>query len=81
MRFWRGVVRQAGFNSNPFTEPLNLPSNIDGGLGYGQDLVQLTTKFQLFKTPQYFTNMTQNLKIYYNFTKKLCKRKLKILKH
>ena len=33
MRFWRGVVRQAGTNSNPFTEPINLPSNIDGGLG------------------------------------------------
>ena len=54
MRFWRGVVRQAGFNSNPFTEPLNLPSNIDGGLGvwtgfsptyYKIPIVQDTTIF------------------------------------
>ncbi|MDC0204671.1 DUF4249 domain-containing protein [Flavobacteriales bacterium] len=33
MRFWRGVVRQAGTNGNPFAEPMNLVSNINNGLG------------------------------------------------
>ena len=33
MQFWRGVVRQAGTNGNPFAEPMNLVSNINGGLG------------------------------------------------
>ena len=33
MKFWRGLVRQAGTNGNPFAEPLNLQSNINGGLG------------------------------------------------
>ncbi len=33
MKFWRGVVRQVGTNGNPFAEPMNLSSNINGGLG------------------------------------------------
>ena len=33
MKFWRGLVRQAGTNGNPFAEPMNLTSNINGGLG------------------------------------------------
>ena len=33
MKFWRGVVRQAGMNGNPFSEPMNLASNINGGFG------------------------------------------------
>ncbi len=33
MKFWRGLVRQAGTNGNPFSEPSNLVSNIRGGLG------------------------------------------------
>jgi hypothetical protein len=33
MKFWRGLVRQAGTNGNPFSEPANLVSNINGGLG------------------------------------------------
>ena len=33
VKFWRGLVRQAGTNGNPFAEPLNLVSNIEGGLG------------------------------------------------
>ena len=33
MKFWRGLVRQAGTNGNPFAEPANLVSNINGGLG------------------------------------------------
>ena len=33
MKFWRGLTRQSGNNGNPFAEPLNLVSNINGGLG------------------------------------------------
>ena len=33
LKFWRGVVRQFTTNGNPFSEPMNLPSNINGGLG------------------------------------------------
>lgn len=33
MKFWRGLVRQVGTNGNPFAEPMNLLSNINGGLG------------------------------------------------
>tara|TARA_B100000902_G_scaffold398319_1_gene464681 strand:- start:1245 stop:2291 length:1047 start_codon:yes stop_codon:yes gene_type:complete len=33
MKFWRGLVRQGGTNGNPFAEPANLVSNINGGLG------------------------------------------------
>ena len=30
---WRGLVRQFSSGGNPFSEPMNLPSNINGGLG------------------------------------------------
>ena len=33
MRFWRGVVRNVTSGGNPFAEPMNLTSNINGGLG------------------------------------------------
>ena len=33
LKFWRGLVRQAGNNGNPFAEPMNLVSNINNGLG------------------------------------------------
>ena len=33
MRFWRGVVRNSTSGGNPFAEPMNLVSNINGGLG------------------------------------------------
>jgi len=33
MKFWRSLVRQFGTNGNPFTEPMNLVSNINNGLG------------------------------------------------
>jgi len=31
--FWRSVIAQDVMNSNPFAEPINLKSNINGGLG------------------------------------------------
>ena len=33
LKFWRGVVRQFTTNGNPFSEPMNLVSNINNGLG------------------------------------------------
>ena len=33
LKFWRSLVRQFGTNGNPFSEPANLVTNIDGGLG------------------------------------------------
>jgi hypothetical protein len=33
MKFWRGVVRNSTAGNNPFSEPMNLSSNINGGLG------------------------------------------------
>ncbi|MAJ89690.1 MAG: hypothetical protein CMD08_00215 [Flavobacteriales bacterium] len=33
LKFWRGLVRQSGTNGNPFSEPMNLVSNIKGGFG------------------------------------------------
>ena len=33
LKFWRGLVRQSGTNGNPFSEPMNLVSNIQGGFG------------------------------------------------
>mgnify|MGYP001179780000 FL=1 len=33
LKFWRGLIRQAGTNGNPFAEPMNLVSNINNGLG------------------------------------------------
>ncbi len=33
LKFWRAVVRQAGSGGNPFAEPMNLPSNVNGGIG------------------------------------------------
>ena len=33
LKFWRGLVRQAGSSGNPFSEPMNLASNINGGFG------------------------------------------------
>ena len=33
MKFWRGVVRNSNSGGNPFSEPMNLSSNINGGLG------------------------------------------------
>lgn len=33
LKFWRSLVRQFGTNGNPFSEPMNLVTNIDNGLG------------------------------------------------
>lgn len=33
MKFWRGLTRASASGGNPFSEPLNLVSNINGGLG------------------------------------------------
>lgn len=60
MKFWRGLSRASASGGNPFSEPLNLVSNIDGGLGvwtgygaiyYKVPVVQDTVIFEPF-TPQ-----------------------------
>ena len=33
LKFWRSLVRQFGSNGNPFQEPLNIVSNVNGGYG------------------------------------------------
>jgi len=33
LKFWRSIIRQVGSNGNPFQEPLNIVSNIEGGYG------------------------------------------------
>jgi len=33
LKLWRSIVRQSGSNGNPFQEPLNIVSNIEGGYG------------------------------------------------
>ena len=33
LKFWRSLIRQFGSNGNPFQEPLNIVSNINGGYG------------------------------------------------
>ena len=60
LRFWRGVVRQFATNGNPFAEPMNLVSNINGGLGaftgygavyYKVPIIKDTTIFEEY-TPE-----------------------------
>jgi hypothetical protein len=60
LKFWRGVVRQFATNGNPFAEPMNLVSNINGGLGaftgygavyYKVPIIKDTTIFEEY-TPE-----------------------------
>ena len=60
LKFWRGVVRQFATNGNPFSEPMNLVSNINGGLGsftgygavyYKVPIIKDTTIFEEY-TPE-----------------------------
>ncbi len=57
MMFWRSVMRTFTNNGNPFTEPMNLVSNINGGLGvwtgygpvyYKVPIVQDTVIFNVY---------------------------------
>ena len=45
LKFWRGVARESTNTNNPFSEPLNLVSNINNGLGiwsgYGASYYQV----------------------------------------
>jgi hypothetical protein len=59
LKFWRGLVRQAGNNGNPFAEPMNLVSNINNGLGvftgygsvyYKLPIINDTTIFEEYST-------------------------------
>lgn len=57
LMFWRGVVRQVTSGGNPFAEPANLSSNINGGLGtwtgygaayYKVPIIEDTTIFEQY---------------------------------
>lgn len=62
MKFWRGLVRQGGTNGNPFSEPMNLSGNINGGLGiftgYGAVYYEVPINIGLTITEEYTPNIT-----------------------
>lgn len=61
LKFWRGLVRQAGTNGNPFAEPLNLVSNINGGLGSWTGYSPVYYKVPIIKDTVIFEQYTPNI--------------------
>ncbi|MEC7646054.1 MAG: DUF4249 family protein [Bacteroidota bacterium] len=61
LKFWRGLVRQAGTNGNPFAEPLNLVSNINGGLGIWTGYSPVYYKVPIIKNTVIFEQYTPNI--------------------
>ena len=61
MKFWRALVRQAGTNGNPFSEPMNLVSNIDGGLGIWTGYSPVYYKVPIVKDTSIFEQYTPNI--------------------
>ena len=61
MQFWRGLVRQAGTNGNPFAEPMNLVSNINGGLGIFSGYGAIYYKIPIIEDTSIFEEYTPNL--------------------
>ena len=61
LKFWRGLVRQAGTNGNPFAEPLNLVSNINGGLGIWTGYSPVYYKVPIVEDTTIFEQYTPNL--------------------
>ena len=61
MRFWRGVVRNSTSGGNPFSEPMNLTSNINGGLGcwtgYGAKYYLVPVSKDITITQEYTPNI------------------------
>ena len=62
MKFWRGLVRQAGTNGNPFAEPSNLPSNINGGLGVFTGYGAVYYKIPIVKDTTIFNTINPEIK-------------------
>jgi len=61
MRFWRGVVRDITSGGNPFSEPMNLPSNINGGLGIWSGYGATYYKIPIIKDTTIIQEYTPNL--------------------
>jgi hypothetical protein len=61
MKFWRGLVRQAGTNGNPFAEPMNLASNINGGFGVFTGYGAVYYKVPIVKDTSIFGTYTPNI--------------------
>lgn len=61
MKFWRGVVRQVGTNGNPFAEPMNLLSNISGGLGIFTGYGAVYYKVPIIKNTTIFDTIKPNI--------------------
>ena len=61
MKFWRGLVRQIGTNGNPFSEPMNLVSNINGGLGIWTGYSPAYYKVPIVKDTTIFEQYTPNI--------------------
>ena len=61
MKFWRGVVRQSVTNGNPFAEPMNLASNIDGGLGIWTGYGAVYYKVPIIKDTTIFEEYTPEI--------------------
>ena len=61
MKFWRGVVRNSTSGGNPFSEPMNLVSNINGGLGswtgYGTRYYLVPILKENVITEEYYPNI------------------------
>jgi len=61
MKFWRGLVRQVGTNGNPFAEPMNLSSNINGGLGVFTGYGAVYYKVPIIKNTTIFDTIKPNI--------------------
>lgn len=63
--FWRSVIAQDMMNSNPFAEPMNLESNINGGLGIFEGKAAIYYKLIAKKdtafTHRYYPNILEIL--------------------
>lgn len=61
MQFWRAVVRDMNAGGNPFAEPMNMVSNIEGGLGiwsgYGAVYYKIPVIVDTTITQQYQPNI------------------------
>ena len=62
LKFWRGVVRQFATNGNPFAEPMNLVSNINGGLGAFTGYGAVYYKVPIIKDTTIFEEYTAEIR-------------------
>ncbi len=63
MKFWRGVVRNVTSGGNPFAEPMNLTSNVNGALGiwsgYGATYYKVPVDPNIVIFDQYTPNILE----------------------